>query len=404
MTEPLYYQDPYLFEFQARILRRLTGDQGYGLVLDRTAFYPGGGGQPPDRGAIEDLPLLAITRDGDTPVHWVAQDPGKERVHCRVDALRRLDNMQQHTGQHLISACLLKVGGFETVSVHFGEQYTAVEIDREAIAGEQIQQAEALANRIVAEARLVETYWLSPEEIHRIPLRKKPPAREKIRIVEIDGLDWSACGGTHVRKTSEVGPVVFAGSEKIRGRMRLRWLIGDRVRAAYHRQREWLHQMSVQLTSAAEELPERIARLLEERKALARQVHFLNTRLGELLADSLSSKAQPVGRWQLVHFNAGTEFGPDFLRPLMQRLIARPGLVAVLACQNDAASAFWMVGASEDCRLDFARLLPPLLPIMGDARGGGRGTVWQGKCSGTPKLEAFVRALKARLSEGESHG
>ncbi len=402
MTEKLYYRDPFLLEFQARVLRRLSGKQGCGLVLDRTAFYPGGGGQPPDGGTIEGMPLLAVTQEGETPIHWVVDDPGVETVQCRVDARRRMDAMQQHTGQHLISACLLKVADVETVSVHFGEQDTAVEIDCAALDRDRILQAEALANQVVAEARPVKAYWVTSEKIQQLPLRKVPPVRDQIRIVEIEQLDWSACGGTHVLKTSQVGPVVFASQEKIRGRLRLRWLIGDRVRAAFHRQAQWLQALAVQLTSGPEELLERVARLLEERKTLSRRVNFLSSQLSELLAESLYRSAREVGKWKLVSFQGEKAHGPEFLKLLMQQFLRRPGVVAVLACPIDATTSLWMLGVSDAASLHVSRWLPSLLPVMGDARGGGRGPVWQGKCTGPLHLDAFVQALSRQLSEVKS--
>ena len=230
MTEKLYYQDPRLESFQARLVHQEQEGDHWIVVLDRTAFYPEGGGQPADRGRLNGIPVIDVRERGGEVCH-VLPEALKQDVPVRgtIDFPTRFDFMQQHTGQHIISASLIEAAGYPTISAYLGESYTAVEIDARSIQDAEIEAAEVLANRTVSRDLPVHIHWIQPEEAEHYHLRKPPPDVQRLRIVQIEGIDSAACAGIHVEKTGEVGLIKFDGLEKIRGRLRLHWLIGDRA-------------------------------------------------------------------------------------------------------------------------------------------------------------------------------
>ena len=218
MTERLYYTDAYRFAFDARVLSARRGPKGWETAIDRTCFYPGGGGQPADRGTLAGRSLVAIEERGDEVVHVLDGEPSGVEVHGEIDAARRLDFMAQHTGEHLLSRCLLAAGNLPTVSVHFGDETATIEVTADEVPGTVLADAERRANAIARENRKVSTREMDREEALKLSLRRKPPEGERLRIVEIDGCDMAACGGIHVASTGSIAPVKITGVERIRGR------------------------------------------------------------------------------------------------------------------------------------------------------------------------------------------
>ena len=272
MSELLYYEDPYRFSFDARVLSCRQGPKGWQAVLDRTAFYPGGGGQPADRGTLAGRNVIAMEEHGDEVVHVLDGEPVGVEVHGEVDAARRLDFMAQHTGEHLLSQCLLAAGNLATVSVHFGDETTTIEVAAEAVPEAVLADAERRANAIVRENRAVRTRELDREEALRLPLRRKPPEGERLRIVEIEGCDRAACGGVHVASTGAIALVKIAGVERIRGRVRIHALMGDRAVADYGQKLALSQALGRLLTCGERDIVLRVGDLVESERGLAREL------------------------------------------------------------------------------------------------------------------------------------
>ena len=220
MTERLYYSDAYLKTFEARVVDRLEIDGRPAVILDRTAFYPESGGQPSDRGALNGAAVVDVqTREADDEVlHLLSAPLAEEAVTGVVDHARRFDLMQQHTGQHILSQAFLHTAGAETVSFHLNpdpnEGALTIDLDKAALAPAELDQVEEYANTIVYENRPVIARFVNDEELQALPLRKPPKVDKAIRIVEVQGFDWSACGGTHVARTGEVGMIKIVKAEK----------------------------------------------------------------------------------------------------------------------------------------------------------------------------------------------
>jgi alanyl-tRNA synthetase len=205
MTERLYYTDSYLREFRARVLDR--SDDGATLYLDRTAFYPTSGGQPNDMGSIDGTGVLDVIDEGERIAHRTASPVGAAEVECRIDWARRLDHMQQHSGQHLLSAVFIEQFGIETVSFHLGQEISTIDLEVSAVDMEKVMAAERRANEAVWENRPIAITY--EDATAAADLRKPSDRGGTLRIVSIQGLDRIACGGTHVRLTGEIGPILI---------------------------------------------------------------------------------------------------------------------------------------------------------------------------------------------------
>ncbi|MBT3271855.1 MAG: alanyl-tRNA editing protein, partial [Spirochaetales bacterium] len=238
MTEKLFYKDPYKSEFDA-VVRDIKPHDKKDVVevyLDRTCFYPEGGGQPADIGMIETTEVIDARKSGDDVVHVCREEPrliSGAAVHCTVDWTHRFEFMQQHTGQHLISAALYQAAALNTVSVHLGEEYSTVELEVQKIDEELLLSIEREVNQIICRNIPVQVSHLGEGDPGLADLRRPPKVDGEIRVVAVEGIDKAACGGVHVERTGEVGLVKLIGTESIRGNIRTIWKIGDRAHADY---------------------------------------------------------------------------------------------------------------------------------------------------------------------------
>ena len=204
-TERLYRENSYAADFTARVKRQMQTGKGFEVVLDRTAFYPAGGGQPCDTGWLNGIPVVDVEEREGYVVHILKQRLESCSVTGKIDWKRRFDHMQQHAGQHVLSACFEKIAGAGTVGFHLGSQFVYIELNRTDLTGDLVARAEELANRTVFDNLLIKTYTVEPEDLKGLPLRKPPTVTRDIRIVEIDGFDYSPCGGTHPSHTGCIG-------------------------------------------------------------------------------------------------------------------------------------------------------------------------------------------------------
>ena len=295
VAERLYY-DSAALEFEAEVADiRLTrtDDQGqlWQVALDRTAFYPAGGGQPWDTGV-----LVATAPSGTTlevPVERVEEDEAGEvwhfvrkplnagtEVQGRVDAARRIDHEQQHSGQHLLSAMFLRELGARTVGFHLGAESSTIDLDvKERPGDEDVRRVEAAANRVVYEQRPMLPHFVerefAEEMLKRGDLRKLPEREGRMRIVQMQGIEFNACGGTHVRNTGEIGAVLVRKLEKVKAGWRVEFVCGVRAVNVARRDFEVLSTVARTLSVGAADVPGRVEKLLEEKKALGKEVKAL---------------------------------------------------------------------------------------------------------------------------------
>src|SRR6059036_588393 len=230
-TERLYYNDPYLLEFDANIIEtRPVGDR-LGIILDKTAFYPTSGGQPNDLGTINGLPLVDCLEDeaSGNIIHVIEGTITSSSVHGRIDPARRTDHMQQHSGQHVLSQAFVEIFNWPTVSFHLGTVSCTIDLPVDSVSREQAEAAEELANRIVRENRSVVVRYIAHENAAAAGLRKPTERSGDIRVIDIAGDGRSACGGTHVRMTGGIGPILITGTERSKKQTRVEFICGTRV-------------------------------------------------------------------------------------------------------------------------------------------------------------------------------
>ena len=269
MMGKLYYQDPYIRTFTATVLEHgIEADGTPYVVLDQTAFYPTGGGQPCDRGTIAEVEVTAV-EEVDGKIHHRLINPlpdGKVNVEGVIAWDRRFDHMQQHLGQHILSAAFEQLFDVETVGFHMGEEIVTIDLNKPELTEDMIGEAEQLANAIVFENRTVTARFIDPAELATLPLRKAPTVNENIRIVTVADFDFSPCGGTHPVRTGEVGPIKTLGYEKNRGNIRLTFVCGLRTIRVMNEKQNILKVLSKMMTCGEAELVGNLTRLQTERK------------------------------------------------------------------------------------------------------------------------------------------
>jgi alanyl-tRNA synthetase len=389
MTERLYYTDSYLTRFQATIVE-VRGCVAY---LDRTAFYPTSGGQLHDLGTLNGRAVLEVAEEEDGRIaHRLEAPVAPGPAEGVIDWKRRFDFMQQHTGQHLLSAVFGELFGFTTVSVHFGEESATVDLATPALTPEQRRAAEWRANEIVWENRPVTVRFADAKEAGG--LRKASEREGELRIVAIEGLDRSACGGTHVRATGEAGPVVLTGLDKIRGNVRVEFLCGARALRHLRAQAEALGEAARALSAAPLELPGLVSGLAAEARESGKRLRKLAAELAGYRGRELYGAAGPNERGRRVYIDRRASGALDEeTRALANAFTAQPG-AALLAVSEDPPSV--LLAVSEDAGLNAGALLKEHLAALG-GRGGGAARLAQGSLPSREALDELVKRLSAYL-------
>jgi alanyl-tRNA synthetase len=386
VTERLYYTDAYAAHFHATVVDRADGSRR--VYLDRTAFYPTSGGQPHDLGRLDGVPVLDVVDEGERIAHVLAEPLAAGQVSGELDWPRRFDHMQQHTGQHLLSAVLADLFGFETISVHFGPASSTLDLEAQAIEPAQLTAAEARANAVVWEQRPVEVTF--EEAASARGLRKPSDRAGVIRIISIRDLDRSACGGTHVRNTAEIGPVLIRGVERVRKNVRLEFVCGGRALRRARADRELLATLAAQGSAAPDDLPAILESQRAELKAAAAARREADESLARYRARELYEATTPDAdglRRAVVRDTPGLES----VRPLALAFTSLPRTVLVAAV---AAPPAVLIATSADSGVDAGARLKAAVATTG-GRGGGSPRLAQGSVADAEALGGVVTALTA---------
>ncbi|HXE58268.1 MAG TPA: alanyl-tRNA editing protein [Gemmatimonadales bacterium] len=386
MTERLYYTDAYLATFDAAVLERADG--GRRLYLDRTAFYPTSGGQPNDLGRLGGAPVIDVVDEGERIAHLLAEPVTADRVRGEVDWPRRFDHMQQHTGQHLLSAVILELFGWPTVSVHLGAGSSTLDLDVPVVSPEQLRRAEIRANEVVTENRPVTVSFEDADSA--APLRRPAGRGGMLRVVTIRELDRSACGGTHVRATGEIGPILIRKVDRVRKGARLEFLCGLRAVRRARADHDLLTRLGALLSAAPDDVPALVeSRLAELKDALAARRGLEATVYG-LRARELHQAAAP-GPDGLRRVVVREARGPvESLRGLAQATLALPRAVFLGALAQPPTV---VIATSADSGLDAGAALRAALGHVG-GKGGGSPRLAQGTVPDASALERAIELLR----------
>lgn len=396
MTIQIYDDHPYQQTFTAQVLRSFELDSQPAAVLDQTLFYPTGGGQPHDTGWLNHVPVLAVEKRNGEIVHLLAKSVPPGRAHGSLDWERRFDFMQQHSGQHLLSQCFMRLLKTETIGFHLSQDYTTIDLDSDKLGWHDIMRVERLANQLIQENRPITTAYMPPELVTTLPLRKPPPDLPQIRIVEIEDFDWSACAGTHVAQTGEIGLIKVIKLERNKGGWRLTFLCGQRALAHYQQVYHNTETLSRRLSVAGHEVVDAVDTLREQVKQQRRQIADLQNQLRPYEAQTLLIMAQAWGEYQLLVQQSPTTDREE-LRRLAQTISRTAGVVVALAATDTASAGQPVVlAAADDVPLDLRRLIPDLKKTFG-FRGGGPPHLVQGLTEAQTGLPALLAHLKTTL-------
>ena len=395
-TERLYYQDSHLLEFDARVADISTRDDGaIAVTLDRTAFYPTGGGQPHDTGMLGEARVVdCIDAEAEGVLH-VVQGPVPqvgETIHGKVDWLRRLDHLQQHTGQHILSAAFVKLFDAATHSFRVLEHECEIDVALADPSDEKIEEAVNLANQIIWEARPIQVRQVSPEEAASLPLRKEPVREGELRVIEIDDFDLTPCGGTHARATGEVGVIAVRGWERAKGLARIHFMAGLRVVNDYRRANRTAAETAALFSAGRDDVPTLVGKLIEENKSLARRARELDQLANQVEAEELLRNNDASGTNGaevriVTRIFDGRE--ADSLKHLALALIAQ-GKVTALLGSRDAGTARLVFARSSDVGGDMNALMRKACETI-EGRGGGKPDMAQGGGKNVAALDEALR-------------
>ncbi len=391
MNERSYYTDSYTTQFSATVTDTHHDEQGCVVTLDRTYFYPTSGGQPFDTGVIDGIPVLdvMVRKEDGAILHVLDSAPKAKEVTAVVNWQRRFDHMQQHTGQHILSQAFIRTANAQTIGFHLSDETVTIDLDCETVDEATIDAAEKLANQIVWQNHPVVVRWATLQEAQSLPLRKIPAnGGEKLRLVDILDFDLTACGGTHVARTGEVGLIKIIKKESRNKKARILFCCGQRALAHHRLLNEIVHQLSTQLTTGATDLTASIARMQENDKESRRHVKRLQGQLDEFEAHRLFDEGQKLDDVTLVIHVFENDAGRA--RGIASRLSKMGRTVALLASTGERCHLIF--SRSADTPGDMKDLLQIALEQMGSGSGGGNESFAQG-AAGAADVQTVERAL-----------
>ena len=396
MTERIYYTDPYATDFDANVLSIEAPPDARagktGVVLDKTAFYPTSGGQPFDLGRLGEASVIdVIDRDDGTILHVVEGSLQPGPVRGRIDWARRFDHMQQHTGQHVLSAAFDRLFDARTESFHMGQLSSTIDLARE-VSESEIARVEDDANRIVWEDRPVTIRFASAEEAAAMPLRKESARTGPLRLIDVQDYDLSACGGTHVERTGAIGMIAIAGWEKFKGGSRVEFLCGGRALQRFRVWRGALSAVQKHLSVPPIEMAASIERMQDDAKAIQRTVRGFQEKLAGHEAQALAARAQRIGDTMVIA-EALEGWDPQGLKAIaVAAAAAQPEAVVALVTSSTPAQVVVARGARS--HVDAAALLRRLAEKFG-GKGGGKPDLAQGGGLAAPSTDLIAYVKKS---------
>jgi alanyl-tRNA synthetase len=405
MTDRLYYRDSFLYDFDAEV-REIADQPRPGVILDRSAFYPTSGGQVHDTGTLtiadsnEQLRVAEVvdTEDGRV-VHYLESPlkgvkPGTS-VRGQVDPTRRRDHMQQHSAQHVLSAALVRLFDMHTVSFHMADGYCSIDLDTPTLTKEQIEAAELMANEVILENRPVEIRFVTREEAGKLGLRKIPIAdRNELRIIDIRDFDLSACGGTHVNRTGQIGCILLRKAERVRQGWRVEFVAGQRAVAAARRDFTTLTEAAALFSAHIYDVPQLATKALDEIRSLRKQAEQSKEELAAAQASAmLAETPEANGRKLIVRTFADRDL--NSIKLLAQKLTRMaPNAVALLATNSPQPSLVFAQSPGQPFDMG-ARMKETMASLGG--RGGGTKDLAQGGAPEADGIEAALSAMAERL-------
>jgi alanyl-tRNA synthetase len=396
VTERLYYSDSHLIEFEARVVDVTDRVSGWtAVVLDRTAFYPTGGGQPSDTGTLNGARVVECIDDGDKGVLHVVQGAAPSRddvVKGRVDWSRRLDHMQQHTGQHILSQAFVTLFNAPTRSFRVMDESCEIDVELSNPTTDIIERAVELANNVIWEDRTITIRNVTSDEAANLPLRKESARDGDLRLIEIEGFDLTPCGGTHAYRSGEVGMIAARSWERAKGLTRIEFVAGMRALADYRRANKSARDVAALFSTGRDDAPQVAAQMVEAQKELNRRIRTLEEMAAEVEATNLLSSASGG---VVSHIFEGRD--AESLKKLAHALIAHPQTIALLG-SRDKDTARLVFARSLDAVGDMSALMREACAML-EGRGGGKPEIAQGGGKRVELLDDVVNHIVKKCLE-----
>src|SRR5512132_1090210 len=396
-TERLYYSDSHLIEFEARVIDKTDRVSGWTAVtLDRTAFYPTGGGQPSDTGMLDGNRVLECIDDEENGVVHVIQGRAPEvgtTVKGRIDWARRLDHIQQHTGQHILSQALVTLFNAPTRAFRVLDHSCEIDVELTNPTNELIERAVELANNVIWEDREITIRTVTAEEAARLPLRKDPSREGELRLIEIEAFDLTPCGGTHAYRTGEVGMIVARTWERAKGLTRIEFAAGTRALDDYRRANKTARAVAALFSASRDDAAKLASRMVDENKDLHRRVRTLEEIAARVEAHDLlaATSLNDVGVKVVTHVFENRD--AESLKHVAQALIANAKTIALLGSREGDAARL-VFARSADTSADMNVMMRVACELL-DGRGGGKPDMAQG---GGRNVERLAEAIESALS------
>lgn len=392
MTIKLYYQNSYIKEWNTKIKKILKKDKKIFVELFETAFYPEGGGQPSDKGRINNVKVLDVQLIDGAILHEIEYPLEEEvkDVKCELDWNRRMDHMQQHTGQHLLSAVIHDKFQAQTVSFHLGKEYTTIDVDIEEFTSNDLIVLESVCNEFIINNKEIKTYFVSEENLADIPLRKIPTVKGNFRIVEIEDIDYSACAGTHVTKTGELGIIKLTKTEKHKGKTRLFFLCGKRALTDYQQSHHILSKLSEHFRTNKFQLIEKVEKLKQEKKELLKVMEELKQENTEYQVNEILNNQNSA----LIHHIFEEKSFKD-IQLIAKSIITENDVIILFESRIEQKLLLRHNGTFPfSCGLMFKDQL-----ALYNGKGGGNETQAQASFQTYDDLTQFVSAIQKNVSE-----
>jgi alanyl-tRNA synthetase len=377
--EKLFYQDPYIQSFTTTLTAQAQSESGkWYAILEQTAFYPEGGGQPYDTGKLNDHKVIEVQEVNGEIRHYLDRRLSEttKKIQGNIDWERRYDHMQQHAGQHLLSAAFEELFSYKTKSFHLGKTVSTIDLDTTVLTEQEVLEAEALVNKIILENRKIETKWITKEELSAYPLRKELSVSDNIRLVIIPEFDYNGCGGTHPHSTGGVASLKILDLEKQKNMIRVSFVAGHRVLTNLHEKQQVVSELSALLNAPQNGMAEAVSRLLGQSKEQSKELKELKEKLLDYEAATLSSQAELVsGRIIIKSVLQNKEMTE--LQSMARKLVSSRDDINVFLVAENAGKLQFVGARGSKTNLDMKFIAKEVFAFI-NGKGGGRENFVQG--------------------------
>lgn len=400
MTNKIFLENPYLKEIDARIIDKTYNDGKYYIKLNRTIFYPHlSGGQPGDKGTINGVNVLEVYEENLDIIHVIKENIHSDKVHLSIDWENRLDNMQQHTGQHLLSSSFYKLYNGETVGFHIGSDYVYIDVTLPSLSEDEVDKIEKYANKIISLNFPIESYFIGKNEISKIPVRKQPTVNSNIRIVEIENIDFSPCAGTHLRSTGEIGLIKIRKWENHKGNTRIEFVCGNRAIYDYNWKNNYIKNIALLLSAKDTDVYDKVSLLYTQKEELEKENRSLKEEIYRYKGEELLKDSIIINKLPFI-IKVFEDVNLKEISAISSHLNSSKTLVQIYGSKSDGKGQF-LVSISKTIDINLQDIFKGISREL-EIRGGGSNNTIQGSCAISDLeilMDIFSEEIKSALAK-----